>query len=124
GWRMAVLGYCTTVERELRASYRALRDKVAAVRNTESTTLKSLGDAIDALARLVDWLSKSKPVPSGLSALASSLDALKRLNGVRIRAAHPKDQQVSRKEAVWVRQALLTSPSPLIITIVAVRPNQ
>ena len=119
---MAVLGYCTTAERELPISYAAIRGQLFPVRDTQPTTTETLGDLIQALEKLGMWLPKSKPPPP---ALLNSLDVLKRLNVIRRRAAHPKKQRVSRDEAVWVREALLTSQSgPLLVTIVALRPQQ
>jgi hypothetical protein len=124
GWRMAVLGYCTTAERELPITYAAIRDQLFPVGDTHVTTTETLGDLIQALEKLGMWLPKSKPPPPSLKSLLNSLDVLKRLNVIRVRAAHPKKQRVSGEEAVWVREALLTSQSgPLLLTIVAARPK-
>jgi len=125
GWRMAVLGYCTTAERELPITYSAIRDQLFPVGDTHVTTTETLGDLIQALERLGTWVPKSKPPPPSLKSLLNSLDVLKRLNVIRVRAAHPKKQPVSRDDAVWVREALLTSQSgPLLVTLVRVRPQR
>lgn len=121
GWRMAVLGYCTTAERELKATYKAARHQLVAVPNQEAGPIGTLGELIQALEKLATWLPKSKPLPA-LEALLNSADAVRRLNSVRKRAAHATDQEVSRDEAAWVRKALLSKqPAPLLTTIVAVR---
>lgn len=120
GWRMAVLGYCTTAERELKASYKAARGDLLSVPDTEPGTIETLGDLIQAVEKLGAWLPKSKPAPPALTALLNSTDVLKRLNKIRVRAAHPADREVSRDEAVWARDALLSGRSgPLLVTIIA-----
>jgi len=120
GWRMAVLGYCTTAERELKASYRGVRGQLLPVTPAEPATHETLGDLIQSVQGLAACLPKSKPVPSSLEALLHSVDELWRLNGIRNRTAHPKD--VSRNDAVWAREALLGNKSGgLLATILAVR---
>lgn len=122
GWRMAVLGYCTTAERELKASVRAIKERVFPVANAVPATADTLGDLIEALEKLGTWLRKSKSYPPALKALLDSIDLLWQLNSIRIRAAHPTDKEVSREEAAWVKETLVGSWSDsLLNTILSVR---
>lgn len=122
---MAVLGYCTTAERELKPSYRTVRDQLVPASSAEPPAVETLGDLIQSLENLAAWLPKSKPVASSLQALLNSVGELRRLNAIRIRATHPKDRGVSRDEAIWVREALLGNKSgALLATILAVRVKQ
>lgn len=125
GWRMAVLGYCTTTERELKISYRDIRQRIIPVQDTEATSNDTLGDLIRALRNLKEsWLSKSKPLPHASQTLLDSLNKLGRLNGIRKRATHAKEKEVSRDDAVWVREALLSGQSSALLTmIIAARPK-
>ena len=123
GWRMAALGYCTTAERELQASYRTVRDQLVPASAAETATVQTLGDLIQSVEGLGARRPKSKPAPSGLGALLSSVDELWRLNSVRKKATHPKG--ISKDEVTWVRQTLLGNKSAaLLATILAVRVNQ
>jgi hypothetical protein len=123
GWRMAVLGYCTTAERELQASYRTVRDQLVPASAAERATIQTLGDLIQSVEGLAARRPKSKPVPPGLGAFLSSVGDLWRLNSIRKKATHPKG--VSQDEVTWARQALLGNKSgALLATIVAVRLEQ
>lgn len=121
GWRMAVLGYCTTVERELKAGYTAIRGAFTVSEGESGSLDNTLGGLVQAIEKLAAWLPKTKPLPVPWRALFGSIDVLRDMNAVRIRAAHPKDKEVSRDEATWVRQVLVGGDSSsLLSNIVAV----
>lgn len=121
GWRMAVLGYCTTAERELTATYRFVRDQVFSTSAAGPTSSATFGDLIQSLERLGARLPTRKPPLPGLEALLNSIEQLWRLNAIRNRAAHPSANEVTKDEAVWVKDALLGG---ILTAIVAVRPAQ
>lgn len=122
GWRMAALGYCTTAERELRASYKLVVSRLFAVPAGDKASKETLGDLVKLLENFKARLSKHQSLPPGLSTLLDSIGALWKLNDIRIRAAHSTPQELSGDDAIWLKEILLDQPENcLLLTIVAVR---
>jgi hypothetical protein len=121
GWRMAVMGYCTTAERELKAAHRALTGKIFGV--SAGQRLTPLGDLVRSLEDLSSQIGTSKRPPE-LTQLISRLQDLQRLVDIRNRAAHPEENPLTRKDATWIRNQVTTSRSDsLIYVIVGDRPK-
>ncbi|GEM_PF-4385949 len=120
GWRMAALGYCTTIERELRASYPIIVRRLLGSTALDQQSKGNLGDLIRRLEALKGLVSKHKPPSLVVSTLLNSIEVLWKLNSIRIKAAHPKEQEVSGNDIVWLENTLLGQPS-LLVAILAVR---
>lgn len=115
GWRMAVMGYCTTAERELKTAYRALTERIFGV--SAGQRLPPLGDLIRLLEDLQAQTRTSKRPPE-LTQLMSRLQDLQRLVDLRNRAAHPDEIPLTRKDATWVRKQITSSHSDSLICVI------
>lgn len=95
GWRMAIMGYAVVLERELRASYPSITERLLGTPGTNVP--KKLGDFIDALRKSAARF-KNHTDPS-LRALFDSLDLIAEINDRR-NAAHASGEIDARDRRV------------------------
>jgi hypothetical protein len=113
GWRMAALGYCTAVERELKATYNEILERFAPASGSRDKA--SMGELLAKLEAIVNLLSKDK-VPRKLPNLIARRGELDRLNKIRNSAAHGKD--VTNPEVSWVRELIVGGGRTELLSIV------